>query len=165
VSGDVGQQKVAWYGVGWGRRLHQQLVDGTAVTETSGPVHAVRIGDGVIVTGPGETFTEIGMAVKERAPGAPTLYCGYTNGLLAYFPTAAEYAYGGYEPGYSYRGIKLPSAVQPVSEQLLVETGVRLAERLFPGAEPWSAEAGWTATGALPAPLPGEPLLHPGVSS
>ena len=42
----------------------------------------------MIVTGPGETFTEYGIAVKERSPGAPTLYAGYTNELLGYLPTA-----------------------------------------------------------------------------
>jgi len=25
------------------------------------------------------------------------MYAGFTNGLIAYFATAAEYAYGGYE--------------------------------------------------------------------
>ena len=60
-----------------------------------GPVHAVRVGDGVIVTGPGETFTEYGIAVKERSPGRPTLYAGYTNEILGYLPTANEYQYGG----------------------------------------------------------------------
>ena len=40
------------------------------------------------------------MAVKERSPATVTLYVGYTNGLISYFPTAAEYPFGGYEPGY-----------------------------------------------------------------
>ena len=119
-----------------------QLRDGTAPTEVHGPVHAVRIGDGVIVTGPGETFTEYGIAVKERSPGPPTLYAGYTNELLGYLPTANEYQYGGYEAGYGYKSVGLPSLFDPSVEEILVSTGVRLAERLFPEAEPWDAEPG-----------------------
>ena len=79
ASGDRGKVKLAWYQASWARRIEAQLRDGTAPTEVPGPVHAVRIGDGVIVTGPGETFTEYGIAVKERSPGLPTLYAGYVN--------------------------------------------------------------------------------------
>ena len=123
-------------------------------------MHAVRIGDGVIVTGPGETFTEYGIAVKERSPGAPTLYAGYTNEILGYLPTANEYQFGGYEAGYGYKSVGLPSLFDPSVEQILVETGVRLAERLFPEAEPWDAAAGWLARGEVPR-LPDTPLEHP----
>lgn len=63
----------------------------------------MRIGDGVIAAGPGEIFTEIGMAVKERSPAAVTLYAGYTNGCISYFPIAGEYPLGGYEPSYGTR--------------------------------------------------------------
>ena len=75
--------------------------------------------------------------MKERSPGAPTLYAGYTNEILGYLPTANEYQFGGYEAGYGYKSVGLPSLFDPSVEQILVETGVRLAERLFPEAEPW----------------------------
>jgi hypothetical protein len=110
----------------------------------------VRIGDGVIITGPGEVFTEIGMAVKERSPGRPTLYAGYTNGALGYFPTAAAYPEGGYEPAYSNRSYGLPAPASPDCERLLIEHGVRLAETLFPEREPFAGD-GWLATGAVPS--------------
>jgi hypothetical protein len=113
-------------------------------------VHAVRIGDGVIVTGPGETFSEYGIAVKERSPGTPTLYAGYTNEILGYLPTANEYQFGGYEAGYGYKSVGLPSLFDPSVEEILVSAGVRLAERLFPDAVPWEASRGWTARGELP---------------
>ena len=113
ASGDRGRVKIAYYHATWARRIEAQLRDGTAPTEVRGPVHAVRIGDGVIVTGPGETFTEYGIAVKERSPGAPTLYAGYTNEILGYLPTANEYQYGGYEAGYGYKSVGLPSLFDP----------------------------------------------------
>ena len=101
------------------------------------------------------------MAVKERGPGRPTLYCGYSNGLASYFPTVAEYPYGGYEADYGCRSVGLPSHVAPPTEQILTETAVRLAERLFPESEAWDEERGWVASGALPALAPDPPLEHP----
>ncbi len=101
------------------------------------------------------------MAVKERSPARPTLYAGFTNGLIAYFATAAEYRHGGYEADYSCRGHGNPSHVAPDCERILVETGVRAAEELFPDADPWDGDRGWTATGELPGPLPPDPLVHP----
>ncbi len=163
ATGDVGKVKVAYYHASWARKIEEQLRAGTAPAEVSGPVHAVRIGDGVIVTGPGETFTEYGIAVKERSPGSPTLYAGYTNELLGYLPTAAEYRFGGYEAGYGYKSVGLPSLFDPSVEEILVSTGVRLAERLFPEAEPWDAGRGWTAQGELPE-LETAPLEHPSAS-
>jgi hypothetical protein len=161
VAGDVGRMKVAWYHTSWARTTEAGLRNGTAPTSTEGWIHAVRIGDGVLTTGPGETFTEMGMAVKERGPGAPTLYCGYVNGIASYFPTAAEYAFGGYEADYGCRSVGLPSHVAPDCERILVETAVRLAEELFPGCEPWDAERGWVASGELPVLDPDPPLAYP----
>ncbi len=161
-TGTGGPARIAWWHLAWARKTEQALLDGSAATSREGRIHAIRIGDGVIVSGPGEVFSEIGMAVKERSPGRPTLYAGFTNGLIAYFATAAEYAYGGYEADYSCRGHGNPSHVAPECEQILVETGVRAAEKLFPEAEPWDAARGWTATGALPDPLPPDRLPHPG---
>ncbi len=137
----------------WARRTAEEIAAGTAPTALEGPVHAVRIGDGVIVTAPGETFTEIGMAVKERAPGRPTLFCGYTNGAIGYFPTPDAYPEGGYEPAYSNRSYGAPAPVVPECAGQIVEAGVRLAESLFPEREPWSGDD-WTASGRVPELAP-----------
>ena len=117
----------------------------------------------MIVTGPGETFTEYGIAVKERSPGPPTLYAGYTNEILGYLPTANEYQFGGYEAGYGYKSVGLPSLFDPSVEEILVSAGVRLAERLFPDAEPWDESQGWTARGDLPE-LETPAFVHPSQS-
>jgi hypothetical protein len=111
------------------------------------------VGDCAIVTGPGEVFTEIGMAVKERSPADVTIYAGYTNGVISYMPIAAEYPLGGYEPGYGNKSYGLPTQVTPEVERILVETGVRLARSLFP-ERPSRGPSGWLATGAAPEPLP-----------
>ncbi len=125
---------------------------------------AVRIGDGAMVTGPGEIFSEIGLAVKERWPAEVTLYAGYTNGAISYFPTAAEYPLGGYEPNYGNKPYGLPAQVRPESERILIETGVRLVRSLFPEREAPEVE-GWTASGQLPVPPVPVRLERPGSDS
>ena len=80
-----------------------EIASGTRADRGRGPVHALRIGDGAIVTGPGEIFAEIGLAVRERSPADVTLYAGYTNGCVSYLPTAAALPVGGYEPAYGNR--------------------------------------------------------------
>jgi len=160
ASGDYGKVKVAFYHAAWARKIEAQLREGSAPNAVHGNIHAVRIGDGVIVTGPGETFSEYGLSVKKRSPGLPTLYAGYTNGLLGYLPTANEYQHRGYEAGYGYKSVGLPSLFDPSVEQIMVETGVRLAERLFPEAEPWSEPAPWLADSDVPRLEPVK-LEHP----
>jgi hypothetical protein len=161
-AGNGGAARIAYWHAGWARKTARSLLDGTAPSFREGRIHAIRVGDGAIVSGPGEVFSEIGMAVKERSPGTPTMYAGFTNGLIAYFATAAEYAHGGYEADYSCRGHGNPSHVSPECERILVETGVRAAESLFPQAIPWDGELGWTASGEIPGPLPPDALVHPG---
>jgi hypothetical protein len=157
---DRGAQNVIRYHLGWARRTEEQLRAGTAPTQVSGPITAIRIGAGGIVTGPGEIFSEIGLAVKERSPARPTLYAGYSNGAISYFPTAAAYPEGGYEPSFGNHSYGLPAQVAPECERILVERAVRLLEQLFPECPPYEG-AGWEATGALPT-LPPEPVVHPG---
>ena len=137
------------YHAKWARKMLADARSGERPTSVEGAVNAVRIGDGAIVTAPGEAFTEIGMAVKERSPATPTLYAAYTNGAVGYFPTAAAYPEGGYEPIYSNRSYGRPAPVAPAGERLLVERGVRLAESLFPERSPYAGDE-WLASGALP---------------
>ena len=160
AGADEGRLNTLRYHTQWARRTEAQIAAGTAATSTEGPIHAVRVGDGAIVTGPGEIFSEIGMAVKERSPADVTLYAGYTNGAVSYFPTAADYQDGGYEPGYGNRSYGLPAQVAPECERILVETGVRLATGLFPEREAPDVR-GWTATGRLPGPPPPRSYARP----
>ena len=150
-----------FHGLNWARKIEAELRGGNPRTSVNGSIHAVRIGDGAIVTGPGEIFSEIGLAVKERSPAEVTLYAGYTNGAISYFPTAAEHPLGGYEPNYGNKPYGLPAQVSPESERLLIETGVRLVRSLFPEREAPEVE-GWTASGQLPVPPAPMRLVRPG---
>jgi neutral ceramidase len=148
-----------YHGVNHWRRVVAELESGPR-TSAAGSISAVRIGDGAIVTGPGEIFTEIGLAVKERSPADVTLYAGYTNGAVSYMPIAAEYPLGGYEPGYGNKSYGLPTQVSPETERILVETGVRLVRGLFPERAE-RGPAGWLASGELPRPLEPRRLTRP----
>ncbi len=140
-----------YHGLNWARRAEKEIKGGSPRTSVKGSINAVRIGDGVIATGPGEVFAEIGLAVKERSPADVTLYAGFTNGAVSYLPTAAEFPLGGYEPAYGNKPYGLPSQVTPECERILTETAVSLIRSLFP--ERAAPEfAGWLSTGRLPEP-------------
>jgi hypothetical protein len=147
-----GELNTIRYDAVWARNTEAAIAAGTAPTAVQAPVHALRIGDGAIVTGPGEIFSEIGMAVRERSPAEVTLYAGYTNGLVSYFPAASEYPFGGYEPGYGNRSFALPAQVTPECDGLLVRAGLDALARCFP-ERPAAASDDLLATGALP-PVP-----------
>ncbi len=160
---DVGAVRVAMVGAHWAKLTEEAIRAGTIVTHVELPLNAVRIGDGLLVTAPGETFTEIGMAVKERSPARPTIFCGYTNGMVGYIPTANEYRFGGHEPALGNRAAGTAAVVAPSTDGVLVQAAVRLAEQLFPGGDPWPEERGWLASGDLPT-LSTTELQHPAVA-
>jgi neutral ceramidase len=137
------------YDAVWARVTEDAIVAGTAPTAVRAPVHALRIGDGAIVTGPGEIFSEIGLAVRERSPAEVTLYAGYTNGLVSYFPAASAYPHGGYEPGYGNRSFGLPAQVTAECDALLVRSGLDALARCFPEHGP-AADDDLLASGRPP---------------
>ncbi len=53
-------------------------------------VGALRVGDFVLVTFPGELTVQIGLNIKQNSPHKPTFVAGYTNGYLYYAPTAEQ---------------------------------------------------------------------------
>ena len=101
---------------------------------STGPVHAVRIGDGVIVTGPGETFTEYGIAVKERSPGhADALRRLHERARSATCRRPTSTSSAATRPGYGYKSVGLPSLFDPSVEEILVETGRPARRAPLPG--------------------------------
>ncbi len=92
----------------------------------SGPiladVHALKIGDFVLVTFPGEIFVEIGLRIKERSPFRHTFVAGYTNGSIGYAPTADDYDKQAYEDSST----RLAPQWQAIYEQKALELIGRL---------------------------------------
>lgn len=61
-------------------------------------ISALRVGDLVVVSMPGEPFAEIGQAVKRASPFPVTMFCGYSSGDGGeYMPIESEYELEGYE--------------------------------------------------------------------
>jgi neutral ceramidase len=57
----------------------------------------ITFGDVALVSCNIEPFCKIGLAIKRQSPFPFTLVSGYSNGRMAYMPTAEEWARGGYE--------------------------------------------------------------------
>ena len=53
-------------------------------------VTAIRVGDFVLTSFPGELTVEIGLGIKQRSPHKPTFVAGYTNGYIYYCPTVEQ---------------------------------------------------------------------------
>jgi len=96
-------------------------------------IQAIRIGDTAIVAIPGEAFAEIALAIRDRSPAdrAKTIFSGYSNGVISYLPSAAEYPHGGYEVDYAHHSYGLIEQVAPESEAILVEAGVEMLKELW----------------------------------
>ncbi|MCZ2341436.1 MAG: hypothetical protein LC104_06515 [Bacteroidales bacterium] len=60
-------------------------------------MQAMRVGELGIAAIPCETFTEIGLAIKEKSPLKPTFTISLANGYNGYLPTPKHHALGGYE--------------------------------------------------------------------
>lgn len=71
-------------------RKHQRSLLDSGKRTIDVEVAAVRIGDFVLVTFPGELTVRIGLGIKERSPHEHTFVAGYTNGYIYYAPTAEQ---------------------------------------------------------------------------
>ena len=86
-------------------------------------VQGIRVGSVAIIGVPAEPFAEIGVEVKRRSPAEHTLFCGYSNGLTGYVPTAEAFEEGGYETGAT------PFSAD--AARGMTEACVRVADRLW----------------------------------
>lgn len=93
--------------------------------------HFITFGDVALVGCNIEPFCEIGLAIKRESPFPVTFMCGYTNGRMAYMPTAAEWAKGGYEVENSPFG---QSAAEKLQAEIIGELrSLRAARANFEG--------------------------------
>ena len=58
---------------------------------------------------PGEPFAEIGLAVKRNSKAKSTMFSGYGNGVLAYWPSADTVLNGGMAVEASVKTYDIPS--------------------------------------------------------
>lgn len=115
----------------WAEKAVEKMRAGKAETSVEGFLQVLRIGDIAFSAVPGEPFNEIGLSVKQKSAAPYTFFCGYSNEYIAYFPTAAEYPFGGYEPGHSYHNGNRLETVGPECESIIVDTLTELSKKLF----------------------------------
>ncbi len=78
-------------------KIKQEEIEKNEKTTISVEIEAIRIGNFILVTFPGEPFAEIGMNIKNSSPFENTFLAGYSNGYIHYAPTAEAYKEWGYE--------------------------------------------------------------------
>ncbi len=82
---------------------------------------ALRIGDAVFVTFPGELFSDIGLKIKNKSLFEKTYVIGVTPGPGGYLPSADQFIDGDYEID--------GSAYSPKTEDFCIASSVSLIER------------------------------------
>lgn len=95
-----------------------------ASPETKLPVQVLRIGDIAIGTSPCETFTETGLAFKERSPIRHSFLIELAHGYYGYLPTPRHFELGGYEtwPGTNY--------LEPQASEKILDAVLEMAGQL-----------------------------------
>jgi hypothetical protein len=71
-------------------RKHQAVADAAGGAPIAAELSALRVGEFVLLTFPGELASEIGVALKAASPHAHTFVAGYTNGYIFYCSTEAQ---------------------------------------------------------------------------
>lgn len=87
-------------------------------------VQAIRVNDIVITAIAAEVFSSTTRRIREASPFGHTIALGYSNGVLCYLPTAADYPDGGWDvrdryrvPDLVFQSYLLPVAIAPDSEE------------------------------------------------
>jgi len=114
----------------WAEDLWETVSAGDVTPYKEVTLQAMRLGDAVFVSLPGEVFVEIGLAIKERVQAEHVFVVAYANNCeVGYVPTAAAFGEGGYEVDAApyYYGV---FQLSPDCERIYVEAACRLAERV-----------------------------------
>jgi hypothetical protein len=102
-------------------RSYVELYRDFTKTTVEVPTTAVRIGDLMWTTFPGEMFSNIGKQVKAAEPATNAYLMGYTNGSVGYFPEQKAYSEGGYEVSRTH--------FDPQSERIYLQAVAELMKR------------------------------------
>ena len=113
----------------WARDALEERRKGEMRTTRAIELQALRLGDALLVTTPGETFVEIGLAIKAASPVDHTFVLGYTNGNVGYIQTAAAFGEGGYEVDRAYQFYGIYNFA-PGVEDVVANAGIELAQAI-----------------------------------
>jgi hypothetical protein len=105
----------------WAEGVAEKVKGGIERESLSFAIVGFRLDDFALLGMPGEPFVEIGLAVKARSRAGHTMFAGYCNGSLAYWPTAETVARGGMAVSSSLQTYNISAA--PVAETTEVIVG------------------------------------------
>jgi len=113
----------------WAEGVLRKVKGGVQQEDLSFEIIGMRIDDCLLVAMPGEPFVEIGLGVKELAKTPHTIFAGYCNGVLAYWPAPETVSKGGMavEASVKTYNISAPPVVETV-EIIVKEFGLLLDE-------------------------------------
>jgi hypothetical protein len=94
-------------------------------------INAIRIGELALVSFASETFTEIGLAVKNTSPAQYTLFASLTDGCISYLHTADSHAEGGYEVDVAPLAYRYPGRLKAECEAIALDRAGLLLKQLW----------------------------------
>lgn len=80
--------------------------------EVNVPVQAIRVGDVGVAALPIETFAEIGLELKAKAPWKKAFTISIANGAYGYMPTPTQHQLGGYESWLGTNRVETEASVK-----------------------------------------------------
>lgn len=115
----------------WVERTLAALKSAVPPNQVTTEVQALRVGQLMLVSAPGELFVELGLAVKAAvAEPFACLLCGFGNDNIGYIPTRRAYPVGGYEVADAYKYYGYPAALAPEAGEIYVATASALLRAL-----------------------------------
>ena len=79
----------------WAVGVAEKVKAGVRQEELTFEIVGYRLDDFALMAMPGEPFVEIALGVKARSKATHTMFAGYGNGNIAYWPTPETVAHGG----------------------------------------------------------------------
>ena len=79
----------------WAKGVLEKVEAGITEENLTFEIQGIRLDDFVLLTMPGEPFVEIGLEAKENSRAKVTMFAGYCNGIVAYWPSPKTINVGG----------------------------------------------------------------------
>ena len=117
--------------ISWARKLRSYMKQDNVPTSIPAEVFAAKINELRIVGLPFETYTDIGLGIKNGLKPLKGVLVGYANGLCGYCPTGWAKDQGGYGADASCRWFgALVTPIGHGADRLLIDAGIDLARGL-----------------------------------
>ncbi|MCS7223027.1 MAG: neutral/alkaline non-lysosomal ceramidase N-terminal domain-containing protein [Armatimonadetes bacterium] len=119
-AGRLGEANWRGCEVDWAKALAEAIRSETVPKKERINLQVLQIGDILFLAMAAETFTEIGLTLRQQSPLPRTIPLGFTNGCVGYLPTASAYREGGYEVDMAFKYYGRLLMIGPQSEQIVI---------------------------------------------